>query len=182
MTDLILMTSRVTVDREQFGDALAMERQMDLAALGPAHPLDRVGQRHALGEVVIDLDDLIAGLDPGLVGGSVLDRRDDGQHAVLDGDFDAEAAEAAARFDFEVVIQLGRQIGAMRVERGQHPGDSAVDEVLGGDRLDVVFLHDREHVGEGFQLLVGVVGSACARCTADFLEHHEAGYQAEPRA
>ena len=40
----------------------------------------------------------------------------------------------------------------MRIERSQHPGDRAVDETFGGDRLDVVLLHDRQHVGEGLRV------------------------------
>ena len=134
-----------------------MQRQLDLAALGPAHALDRVGQRHVLGEIVVYFDDLVAGLESRAICRRVLDRRDHGQGAVLDRDFDSESAEAAARFDFEVAVEVGRQVRAMRVERRQHPADCAVDQLLGGDRFDVIFLHDCEHAREGVELLVGVI-------------------------
>ena len=164
--------------REQLGHALAMDGQVDLAALRPAHPLDRVGQRHALGKVVVDLDDLVARLDPGLVGGSVLDRRNHGQQIILDGDFETQPAEAAAGFDFEVTIEVGREVGAMRVERSQHPGYRAVDKLLGGDRLDVVLLHDRQHVGEGRQFLVGVVGQRVGAPHRDLRQQDQDRYRA----
>jgi len=159
--------------REEFRHALAMDGQADLAALRPAHPLDRVGQRHALGEVVIDLDDLVAGLDPRLVGGSVLDRRDHRQHVVLDRNLETQPAEAAAGFDFEVAIKVGGEIGAMRIERRQHPGYGAVDQLFGRDRLDVVLLHDRQHVGERGQLLVGVVWQRVGAPHGDLSQQNE---------
>src|SRR5208283_4613380 len=156
--------------REQLGHAVAMEGQLDLAALGSAHPLDRVGQRHVLGEVVVTLDDLVAGLEACAICRRVFDRCDYGQRAVLDGDLDSEAAEAAARLDLEVAIQVGRQVSAMRIERRQHPADSAVDQFLGGDRLDVIFLHDCEHAREGVELLVGVELQALSNDTYQELD------------
>ena len=164
--------------REQLGHALAMNGQADLAALRSAHPLDCVGQRHALGEVVVDLDDLVARLDPGLVGGSVLDRRNDGQQIILDGNFETQPAEAATGFDLEVTIEVGRKVGAVRVERRQHPGYRAVDELLGGDRLDVVLLYDRQHVGEGRQFLVGVVGQRVGAPHRDLRHQDQDRYSA----
>src|SRR5258708_26044152 len=62
-------------DGEQLGHAVAMQGQLDLAALGPAHPLGGVGERRVLGEVVVNLDNLVAGLDSGVICRSGLDRR-----------------------------------------------------------------------------------------------------------
>ena len=60
-------------NRKEIGDALAMDGQADFAALGTAHSLDRVGKGHALGKVVVDLDDLIARFEPGFVRGRTLE-------------------------------------------------------------------------------------------------------------
>ncbi len=46
------------------------------------------------------------------------------------------------------LYRSGRQIGAVRVERREHAVDRAVDELLGGDVVDVVLLHHRQHVRE----------------------------------
>jgi len=54
----------------------------------------------------------------------------------------------------------------MRVERREHPADCAVDQPLGSDRFDVVFLHDCEHARERVQLLVGVVRQRLGARTA----------------
>src|SRR5208282_3797819 len=165
--------------REQLGHAVAMKRQPDLAALGPAHPLDRLGERHVLGEVVVDLDDLVAGLESGAIRRRVLDRRNYGERAVLDGYFDSESAEAAARLDFEVAVQVGRQVGAMRVERRQHAADGAVDQLFGRYRFDVVFLHDCQHARERVELLVGVVRERLRSAHGDLLEDKETGNQGD---
>jgi hypothetical protein len=107
--------------------------------------------------LAVDLDDLVPGPDAGAVGGRVLDGRHDGEHAVPQGDLDAETAEAALRVDLQLLVEIGREVGAVRVERGQHPVDGALDELIGGDVLDVVLLDDREDVGEGLEVLVARV-------------------------
>src|SRR5208282_1506041 len=165
--------------REQLGHGAPMKRQLDLAALGPAHPLDGLGQRHVLGEVVVDLDDLVAGLESGAIRRRVLDRRNYGERAILDGYFDSESAEAAAGLDLEVAVQVGRQVGAMRVERRQHAADGAVDQPFGRYRFNVVFLHDCEHAREGVELLVGVVRERLCSAHGDLLEDKETGGQAD---
>src|SRR5262249_25386401 len=125
---------------------------------------------------VVDLDYLVAGLDAGLVRGGVLDRRHHGQQVILDGDFQTQATETAAGFDLEVAIEIGREIGAVRVERREHPGDCAVNKLLGGDRLDVVLLHDGQHVGERGQLFVGVVGQRVGAAHGDLRQQDKDRY------
>src|SRR2546426_7998385 len=145
-------------DVEELGHVLALQGERHLGLLRAAHLLDRVHQRQVLGELALDLQDLIAGLDPGAVGGRVLDGRDDGQDAVAVRDLDAEAAEAALGVDLELLVEVRRQVGAVRVEGGKHPVDGALDQLLGLDLADVVLLDDGEDVGEGLEPLVGLLG------------------------
>ena len=93
-------------------------------------------------------------LTPGAARGRVLDGRHDREHAVAVRDLDAEAAEAALRVDLELLVELGREVGAVRVERGEHAVDGALDQLLGVDLLDVVLLDDRQDVGERLEVLV----------------------------
>lgn len=102
------------------------------------------------------------------------------RNVVLDRDLDTEAAEAAASLNLEVAIQIWRQVGAMRVERRQHPGDSTVDKPLGRDWLDIILLHDREHVREGLQFLVGIIGERLGALHRQFADHQEANDQRYP--
>src|SRR5690606_5758759 len=79
---------------EQVGDALPLDGDPHLAAAWTAHLLDGVHQRHVLGELLLDLDDLVARLDARPEGRGVLDRRDDRQDASAVRDLDPETAEA----------------------------------------------------------------------------------------
>ena len=75
--------------------ALADDGEFDLRFGFAAHALDGIVQTHALDQLVIELEDQIAGLDPGAVGRRVLDRRNDFDEAILHTDLDAQAAEFA---------------------------------------------------------------------------------------
>ena len=152
------MTSRVSVRSISLGTPSRRRVRWIVGALRAAHLLDRFDERHVLGELVLDLDDLVAGLDAGAIRGRVLDRRDDGEHVVARGDLDAQAAEAAARVDLQLLVQIRRQIGAVRIERVEHAGDGAVDQLLRGDVVDVVLLHQGQHVGEDLDVVVGLLG------------------------
>jgi hypothetical protein len=121
----------------------------------------------------VDFYDLIAGLEAPAIRRRILDRGNHRQRAVLDGDFDTESAETAARLDLEIAVEVGRQVRAMRIERSQHPADRAVDQALGRDRLDVVFLHDCEHARERVELLVGVVRERLRAPHGDLLQDQE---------
>ena len=106
-------------------------------------------------------------------------RRDDRERIVLDGNFDAQAAKTAARFNFEVAIEIWREVGAMGIKRGEHAGDRAIDQVLGRDRLDIVLLHDREDIGKSLEVLIGIVREGLRtldREVADYQYAHGKGY------
>ena len=135
---------------EKPGRAFTPHRDRDLASLGAAHLLHRLDQAQVFGQLVLDLDNLIAGLDARAVGRRVLDRRHHGQHAVTDGDLDPQSTKAAFGIDLQLLIQLGSQIGAMRVQSVQHAIDRALDQLLGADFFHVVFLHDRQDIGKRF--------------------------------
>src|SRR5207237_1080184 len=129
-------------DVEDLGRVLALEGERDLRVLRPAHLLDRIDERHVLGELAVDLHDLVARLDTGPIGGRVLDRRHDGEQAVAVGDLDAEPAAARLGIDLELLVEIGCQVGAVRIEGGEHAVDRALDELLGLDVVDVVLLDD----------------------------------------
>src|SRR5208282_2697278 len=74
---------------------LSPDRQLDLAADGTAHLLDRSGKSHPLDRVAVEMGDQITGLQPGAGGRGVVDRRDHLDEAVLHRDFDPEPTELA---------------------------------------------------------------------------------------
>ena len=134
-------------------DALARDGELDRRPRLAAHALDRIVQGHALHRGIVELDDQIAGLDPGLEGRRVLDRRNDLDEAVLHADFDAQAAEFALRAHLQIFETFGVQIRGMRVQPGQHAVDRLGDQLLVFHRLDVIALDAGEHIGKGTQLL-----------------------------
>ena len=78
-----------------------------LAAAVAAHVLDRVIEADALNRLAVDLDDEVAGLQPGFGGWRVVDRRHHLDEAVLHRDLDAEAAELAVHLHLHVAEALG---------------------------------------------------------------------------
>src|SRR5205823_349666 len=94
-------------DVEELRHSLATERQRDLRPLRTAHLLHGLDETHVLGELALDLEDLITGLDARAERGGVLDRGYDGENPVFDGDLDAEPAEAALRVDLQLAIEVG---------------------------------------------------------------------------
>ena len=139
----------------QLVDVLAQQREHDLGARLAAHLLDRLRQRHAARRGVVDLDDEVAGLDAGAEGRRVLDRRDDADEAVLDADLDAQAAEVALGGDLQLLERVGVEEVGVRVEPAHHPVDRFLDQLLVGDRLDVVALDLAEDGRQELQVLVG---------------------------
>ena len=118
-----------------------------------AHPLDRVGQRHALHRGVVQPDDQIAGANAGPLGGGVVNRRDHLEKAVFLPDLDAQAAEFAGGADLQILERLGVQIGGMRIEIAQHAANGVFQQILVLDRLDVILLDGVEYAGERAQLV-----------------------------
>ena len=131
-----------------------MDRDGHLGALGPAHLLDRVHQGHVLGRQPFDLDDPVAGLDPGPVGRRALDRGDHGQLVVADRDLDPQAAEAARGLHLHLAVAFGVEEGRVRVERLEHAADRAVEDLARLRLVDVLVLDDRQDVGEELEVLV----------------------------
>jgi hypothetical protein len=113
-----------------------------------AHLLDRFVERHALDGGAVDAGDQVAGLDAGLEGGRVLDRRDHLDVAVFQRHFDADADELAghglAHFAEGFLVEVDR----VRVERGHHAGDGLGQQLLVVDVFDVVGLDQAKHVGQ----------------------------------
>ena len=103
-------------------------------------------------------------------------------------DLDAESAEAALRLDLQLLVQLRGEIRAVRVERGEHAVDGALDQPLGVDLLDVVLLDDRQDVGERLEVLVVGVRSgtdplrAAAAGKQDGQQNRQGNHQSQARA
>ncbi len=58
-------------------------------------PLDRIFDRHAFGRLALDLEDVVAGLQAGPIGGCPDQRAENLELLVIDRDLDADAAELA---------------------------------------------------------------------------------------
>ena len=113
-------------------------------------------ERQAEDRGAVDGGDIVAGFDACLLGGGVVHGGDDLDRAVLAGHFQADAAIRAARLFLQVGIVVVRQVVGMRVERGEHPFQGGIDQLLGIDRHDIVLLDDGQHIAEQLQLLVGI--------------------------
>jgi hypothetical protein len=68
--------------------------------------------------------------------------------------FDARAAELALGRDLQVLEALRIEKVGMRVEPVDHSVDRFLDELLVGNRLDVVALDPAEHGGQELQVFV----------------------------
>ena len=125
--------------------------------LGPSRAAHHAhGLAQVAGQVPVHLDDAVAGLEAGLVRRGVLDRRNDRDEPVLHRDVDADAGELALGVDLQVLEGVGRQQRGVRVEPLEHPVDGLLDQVLGIDFVDVLFLDQLDYVREHLELLVEV--------------------------
>ena len=138
--------------------ALAHDLEPDLGVDRAAHLLDRLVQREALHLLVVEMGDDVVRHDAGLGGGRLVDRGDDLHEAVFHGDFDAEAAELAARLHLHVAEALRVHVARMRIEPVEHAVDRLLDQLGVVRLLDVVGAHALEHVAEQIELPVGVGG------------------------
>ena len=133
------------------GDAVALDVDVDVGVDVAAQPVDRLGQRHVDGRLVVDADDVVLGLhadaDGGRVGHRALDR-----DAVLlvHLDHDPQAAELPLGLGPHVLVGLDVEQHRVRVERVEHAVgrrhldlDQAPRLFLLGDRLQVR-LHEAE--------------------------------------
>jgi hypothetical protein len=98
--------------------------------------------------------DIVARLDPCAPGRRVLGRGDDLHGAVLDRDAEPETAVIAVGRSLELVEVGCFDIGAMRVERGEHAVDRALDERLVVDLVHIIGLHALVDAHELLELLV----------------------------
>ena len=91
--------------------------------------VDGLVQGQALNLLIVDLGDHVAGHDAGFGGGRVVDRRDHLDEAVLHRDLDAEPAELAVGGLLHVAPALLVHVARMRIERGDHAVDRALDSL-----------------------------------------------------
>ena len=139
-------------DDDRLGFALARDGQHNGSFGFAAHQLDGVTQAHALGRLLVDLDDQVAGLDASHCGRCVFDGRDNLDEAVFLADFDAESAELTLRADLQLAECVFVEVGRMGIQSGQHAADGLRDQIFIGYRFDVVGLNGTEHIGELTQL------------------------------
>ncbi|MGY4570613.1 hypothetical protein ACVWY5_003683 [Bradyrhizobium sp. USDA 3256] len=143
-------------DLDRLVGVLADDLQPDRAVGRALHLVDGLVERHALDLVIVDRGDHVARHDAGARGRRVVDRRHHLDEAVLHGDLDAEPAELAMRGLLHLRPALLVHVAGVRVERGDHAVDRALDELGVLGLLDVVGLDLLEHLAEQVELRIGV--------------------------
>ncbi len=78
-------------------DAFAQNRQLDFTAGLATHRLDRLAERHAFHRFVVELDDQVARLDAGSLGGRIVHGADDLDETVFHAHFQSQSAVVAGR-------------------------------------------------------------------------------------
>ena len=139
---------------QRFVLAFAQHGEGDVGALLPAHALNRLGQCQSQHRLVIQMRDQIIGQHARALGRRVVDRRDHLDQPLINGDFNAKPAKLAARLYLHVFKALGRQIGRMRVERGQHAGQRRLDQLFVAWRIDIFRAHAFQNIAKQRELLV----------------------------
>ena len=94
------------------------------------------------------MGDEVTGFDPGLIGGRVVDGRDDFHKAFFLRDFDTKPAEFPARLHAHVGSIIRRQEGRVRVERSQHAVDRSFDQISLVDLFDILGADPLEYVAK----------------------------------
>ncbi len=156
---------------------LAHHAQLDLGVDRPAHLFDRLIQGQALHRFVVEMGDDVVGLDAGLGGRRLVDRRDHLHEAVFHRHFDAETAELAAGLHLHVAEALGIHEARMRIEAGQHAVDRRFHELRIIRPFDIIGAHALEHVAEQVEVAIGVGRSRRLRAHAG--EHDARLYRDE---
>ena len=142
------------LDLERFFRAFPDDGQSDRTIWLASHPLDGIGQRHALDRGIVQTDDQVAGAKASPLGGRIVDRGNDlDETTVFLPDFDAQAAKFAGRADLQVLECFGVQVGGMGVEIAQHAANRVFQQILVLDRLHIILLDGIEYAGEGAQLI-----------------------------
>ena len=140
---------------------VAGDGEVNRGADGAAHLLHRIVQRLADDGLAVDGDDVVPGLDVGAGGGRAVHGGDDLHRAFVSADLDAEPAVVAAGLVAHLVEGGGIEITGVRIERGEHPVDGRLDQLLVVHRHHILLTHVGQHIAEQLQRLVGV-GSGLA--------------------
>ena len=129
--------------------AVAAEPHGDLGAGRAAEMLHGLVEAHVQRRLAADLHDAVVLLHAGAEGGRAGHRVDDRELLIADRDDDAEAAELAARRQVHLLVRLGRQEHAVRVERVEHAVARGVLDLAEVDlgALEVL-LHEAEDLAE----------------------------------
>ena len=143
-------------DVDRLVGALALDLQLGGGVDRPLHLVDGLLQGQALNRVAVDVGDQIARHDAGLRGRRAIHRRDHLDEAIFHRDLDAEAAELAVRGLLHVVPGLLVHVARMRIERGDHAVDGALDQLGVVGLLDIVGPDPLEHVAEQIELRIDV--------------------------
>ena len=128
--------------------------QRDLAVDRPAQLLLDLGQRQVVNRLLVDREDRLAGLDPGGRGRRAVARRHHLDLSALQGDDEPGRADIGLGRRLQRLVFGFAQIGAMRVEARQHPGDRGLDKLTVGDRLDRILTNPLERLAKQVELLV----------------------------
>ena len=161
-------------EAERLGLVLAGDRDRDRAPRGAPQQLEDVVVVEGLGErLAVDLHDPVAGADSQAVSGRALERRDDDDRAVADLERDADPRVLAVEVLVHALGALLGQVDGVGVERPQHAVDRALDELRVVRDVDVVVLHQVEHLGEQIELAAQVVGGLEAAGEAEAEQQRE---------
>ena len=116
-----------------------------------AHAGNRFVEFEAVDQFAIEMGNVVARLDAGFVGRTAAEGRDDLNRAIFADNRQAETGIIAVDHRFEPLEVRSVEIAGMRVQRGQHTVDRAVDQDIVLDRLDITCLDalvDREQLAE----------------------------------
>ena len=154
------------------------DAQLDLGARRAAHLFDRLIKLQPVEQLPVDMGDVIAGLHARGKGWGVLGRSDHLDRAILHRDRQAEPAVIAVGGGAKRSVVRALHVGTVRIERGEHAVDRALDQHMVIDRIDIIGAHLVEHVHEGVEFLhrVGIGGGQRAGRQRDHgqcPDHHE---------
>ena len=141
-------------DVERLVAARADDGQLDRGSGRAAHLVDRFVEGEAVEQLAVDVGDIVAGLDARAPGRRVLGRGDHLDRAVLGRNGQAEAAVIAVGGGLERLEIRRFGVAGMRVERGQHAVDRALDQGMIVDLVDIVRLDPLVDAHERLELLV----------------------------
>src|SRR5450631_4385435 len=140
---------------QRFGAALAHDSDLDLGSLFAAHALDGIAQRIGIDGYAVDGRYDIAGTDAGLRGRRIVQRRNDDDLAVFQRNLDSHARVLARTADLQLVVFFTVEVGRIRIERGDHPADRRLQQLVIVDGNDVLALHPLQHLGQKPRVLPG---------------------------